>query len=394
MLDNTKKQSSIIANLGNFFIEFYGFLKQLVAPKKIVIVSLHSTKTIPICSKIQIFTVVGFAITFVWLSYVSGKFFAYKSLISSKDAIIWDTALEKRNLEYDISDLRDNLVSINNYFDKINKFDHLSQKNKLAHNNKINQDNKTYKFFTPKDADGEAEKLLFDIKKKINGRISMLEQIIESTGVDNNLSTLGKSIIYDQSAVKSNNNNQGGPFIEFDKNASNNNSLPNSNIDYGINSSLDDKNKFKAQIQYLLKLEEKIHYMPISKPMEEYRLSSGFGKRIDPFTGTYAIHNGLDFIGRRRAPIYSTAPGKIIGAGYNKDYGLMVEIDHGNGIITKYGHMSKKFVAKGQFVKRGEMLGHQGNSGRSSGSHLHYEVIYNNKALNPTKFLEAGTYVF
>ena len=101
----------------------------------------------------------------------------------------------------------------------------------------------------------------------------------------------------------------------------------------------------------------------------------------------------MDFVGAYRAEIYAPAPGKVVRAGRNGAYGLFVELDHGNGVTTRYGHLAKILVKRSQLLKRGDALGLQGNTGRSTGAHLHYEIRYHNKPLNPYKFIKAGAYV-
>lgn len=133
--------------------------------------------------------------------------------------------------------------------------------------------------------------------------------------------------------------------------------------------------------------------MPFGKPMKNYHISSSYGTRIDPITGRKARHRGLDFVGVDKEPIISPSDGKVILAGKYSEYGNAVVIDHGFGITTRYGHLSEIKVRKGQIVKTGEVIALQGNSGRSTGPHLHYEVRYKKSPLNPSKFLEAGKFL-
>jgi murein DD-endopeptidase MepM/ murein hydrolase activator NlpD len=131
--------------------------------------------------------------------------------------------------------------------------------------------------------------------------------------------------------------------------------------------------------------------VPIRKPMSgEIDLSSGFGVRTDPFLGRPAMHTGLDFRGDIGTPVRATATGTIESAGRSGGYGNMVEINHGNGLSTRYGHLSKIDVKVGQHVKIGQIIGHVGSTGRSTGPHLHYETRINGEAVDPQKFLRAG----
>ena len=151
---------------------------------------------------------------------------------------------------------------------------------------------------------------------------------------------------------------------------------------------------FKSEIDYLMVLEKLAVLMPLSRPMKHYYISSGFGRRFDPITKKMALHRGLDFVGMRKEPIISPSQGKVILAGKYSAYGNAIVIDHGFGITSRYGHLSKVKVKKGQIVKRGDVIGIQGSTGRSTGSHLHYEVRYKNAPLNPQKFIKAGQALF
>ena len=134
--------------------------------------------------------------------------------------------------------------------------------------------------------------------------------------------------------------------------------------------------------------------IPLISPVDYYHLASRFGKRRDPFTKDWAMHSGLDLAGWRKAPVYSTAPGTIVFAGNNGRYGKMVEIDHGNGIRTRYGHLFKVTVSKGEKIGHRHKVGLLGSTGRSTGPHVHYEVLFDGKQLDPLKFIKAGRHVF
>lgn len=133
--------------------------------------------------------------------------------------------------------------------------------------------------------------------------------------------------------------------------------------------------------------------LPLGKPTFNTRRASGYGARIDPFTFRSANHTGLDFAGPRMTPIYSTAPGVVSFTGVRSGYGNTIEIDHGGGFKTRYGHLAAISVARGQRVALGQRIGGMGSTGRSTGPHLHYEVWVNGQHRNPDRFLKAGEYV-
>jgi len=133
--------------------------------------------------------------------------------------------------------------------------------------------------------------------------------------------------------------------------------------------------------------------LPLVAPLKEYRITSGFGGRRDPFTGRWASHNGIDMTQPAGTPIHATGPGTVVFTGWHGGYGWMVEIDHGMGVRTRYAHMQSIAVEKGEKVEPGTKVGLVGSSGRSSGPHLHYEILIDGKAVDPTNFLTAGRYV-
>ena len=132
-------------------------------------------------------------------------------------------------------------------------------------------------------------------------------------------------------------------------------------------------------------------FVPVRKPVSgEIDLSSQFGVRVDPFLRIPAMHTGLDFRGEVGDPIRATAAGTVTAAGWTGGYGKMVEIDHGNGLATRYGHLSQIDVNVGDKIRIGQVVGRLGSTGRSTGPHVHYETRIDGEAVDPQKFLNAG----
>lgn len=130
--------------------------------------------------------------------------------------------------------------------------------------------------------------------------------------------------------------------------------------------------------------------IPSGKPAKFTPMTSNFGYRRDPFTGRAAMHSGIDFKGTRGEAILAAAQGKVIFAGRKSGYGNCIEIAHGNGLVTRYAHLSSIGIKNGQKVEKGQRLGGMGSTGRSTGTHLHFEVRLNGRAINPRPFLEAN----
>lgn len=131
--------------------------------------------------------------------------------------------------------------------------------------------------------------------------------------------------------------------------------------------------------------------LPVRQPLPgDIAFSSGFGARLDPFTRGYALHTGIDLRAAVGAPVHATAAGRVSAAEYAGGYGNMVEIDHGRGLVTRYAHLSAAAVTPGQRVEAGAVIGLAGSTGRSTGSHLHYETRIDGEPVDPQRFLRAG----
>jgi murein DD-endopeptidase MepM/ murein hydrolase activator NlpD len=180
---------------------------------------------------------------------------------------------------------------------------------------------------------------------------------------------------------------QGGPY------------LPSMHQDISLNSmsqqmssltlSIDDRNdKLLALETMLMQDRSNAWLIPSIAPVKNSWFSSNFGWRIDPFTGKESMHEGVDFVVPEGTPVYASAGGVVEYAGMHPQFGNLVEIDHGNGVITRYAHNSKVLVQVGQMVRRGQKISLSGNTGRSTGPHMHFEVRYKGVAQNPARFLK------
>jgi murein DD-endopeptidase MepM/ murein hydrolase activator NlpD len=147
-----------------------------------------------------------------------------------------------------------------------------------------------------------------------------------------------------------------------------------------------------ARSSELQSLVTALRHVPLTTPVHggQFELTSGFGPRVDPFTGRIAFHPGLDFAGPWGSVVGSTAPGVVVWAGYRGGYGNMVEVDHGYGFHTRYGHLSSVLVRTGARVEKGTPLGRLGSTGRSTGPHVHYEIWVANAVKDPSRYIAAG----
>ena len=224
---------------------------------------------------------------------------------------------------------------------------------------------------------GSSETLLMDkTGDTLKGDVASLRGIVRKTGIN--------PVQFERQSQAS--EGVGGPEIPLDR----------VEVD-GLNDS--DFNaaylKASAILSQLDNLSLEMRHIPLDVPVsgENFDLSSGFGPRLDPFTGRYAFHPGMDFAGPWGTAVRATAAGTVIFAGIRGSYGNMVEIDHGLGLHTRYGHLSAISVRVGMKVEKGAAIGRLGSTGRSTGPHVHYEVWYDDVVRNPRNFIEAGRHV-
>ena len=223
-------------------------------------------------------------------------------------------------------------------------------------------------------------KLIAKVQERTEETLSQLETMITLTGLD-----LDALMRQDEATARG----QGGPSVSFS-------GAPHQLSGY---SGMDDQfGSSVIELESHLMRWEMLHRvlarLPLSAPVDSFNIASGYGKRRDPFTKRWAMHGGVDFSGVNRSAIRATAPGVVTFVGSKGPYGRMVEIKHGLGIKTRYGHLSRILVKKGARVKFRHKIGLMGSTGRSTGPHVHYEIHFNGKTRNPMKFLKAGRHVF
>jgi len=215
--------------------------------------------------------------------------------------------------------------------------------------------------------------------QRLSGRtaetIESVERIIATAGLDVDQLLKASGALLDTKA-------QGGPFIP-----ARGEKIAGSNLQINLETLDSQLGRWEA-LQGVMK------NIPLIAPLDTYYVTSAYGKRRDPINKKWSSHYGLDMGGRFKSKVMAPAPGKVIFAGWKTKYGRYIEVDHGAGIKTRYGHLNKIFVKKGQNVTFRQKIGLLGNSGRSTGAHLHYETVFNGKVKNPMNFIKAGRYVF
>jgi len=189
-----------------------------------------------------------------------------------------------------------------------------------------------------------------------SGGIGQFERVLASAGVD-------VANLFSQYGMRT---GEGGPFIPVPRGEHPDTTLSPEKL---------------AALQNLVKV------VPVSAPLASYEIGSPFGVRGDPMNGHSAFHTGLDLLAPYMTPVYATAAGVVSYSGYRDDYGKVVEIDHGNGIATRYAHLHRQTVSVGQRVAAHTQIGFLGSTGRATGPHVHYEVLVNGEPQDPAKFL-------
>jgi murein DD-endopeptidase MepM/ murein hydrolase activator NlpD len=213
--------------------------------------------------------------------------------------------------------------------------------------------------------------LLGEAAQDVDKETMRLTRALKATGVDTK--TLMKRVTAAGAG-------QGGPLVPIE-------STDIGGTDDGFNAGLADAATAIAKLDGVVTA---LNALPLAAPSEFGGLSSGFGARIDPFNEQLAFHSGVDYSGPSGSAVRTTASGIVVFAGPQGAYGNTVEVDHGYGIRTRYGHLSKILVQVGMAVDKGATVGKLGSTGRSTGPHVHYEVWYDNAVRDPSKFIKAG----
>ena len=280
-------------------------------------------------------------------SYLKGLFFLFISLVLSSGVGLWALG-QNLILRQEVKDLRSEVI----FLRKRNN-DLQSRISKL---------------------EKEKHALLAEVVGKLENRSQRLRELVAELGLSKYIKSTGSKAF------------KGGPYKPL-KNSEG--KKPEGGIFIPLGEQPNPEallNTYKYLLSDLEAYLKVLSKVPIGKPCQGY-ISSHFGRRKDPFTGKPAFHTGIDIVGYPGTPVKATADGKVIYAGNHSGYGKVVVIRHGFGYSTLYGHLKKIEVRAGQKVKRGQIIGYLGNTGRSTGPHLHYEVRRYGRYLNPSRYI-------
>lgn len=380
------------------------FLKRLFHVKRVIVVTDHAVDYYPLGRGTQLMVVAG-ALGFIsWASYSTGSYMAAEAQIQEKNRTIEVVSEENRKigsqyslLKRDLVRLQDEGKELSDYAkfvitqyeqeapDAKDKVRHFVDGTDLAENHELVLERIDFLEERVEQLKEDNEAFVEAIRQRTQKKIDEFEDIIDLTGLSSQAMELKQSALEEgdadaeeaQASLSEEDieNPKGGPYI------------PAASEDVMER----EKHLFGA-IDEMMALRSIIERLPLDMP-EKGRFTSGFGRRVDPFTRRLAVHTGLDIAGPIGSKAHAANDGVVTFVGRRGAYGVMVELDHGLGLRTRYGHLSKTLVKVGQKVAKGNAIGVQGSTGRSTGNHLHYEVRYNNKPLNPINFIKAGQHV-
>jgi len=377
-------------------------LMRMLRSRKIIVVSDNAVDYYPLNRTIQVIGIVGVLGVVSWISYATGGLMAVEAQIAEKDRAIQTVSMENEKIESEFALLKRDLVRVQKEEGKTElseyaqfvleqyETDAMAGVRNFAYGGTSDSGNNmmfermSFLEKRVKQLKSEKTELVTEVQKRTKNKIKELRKLINMTGLDNRRlerQQIAKIKNYKKNEQKiasdavgpSLENPTGGPYV------------PTDSLEFN-------KKKEKAldAIDEMMMLDGVLQKLPIGMPMRGARTTSGFGYRVDPINRRAARHTGQDFAGAYGSKIYATSSGKVTYAKRKGAYGNTIELTHGFGLLTRYAHLSGIKVKEGQWVSKGQVIGIQGSTGRSTGHHLHYEVRLNNTPLNPKKFLKAG----
>jgi murein DD-endopeptidase MepM/ murein hydrolase activator NlpD len=331
--------------------------------RNIIIVSERKVKHLPVSGFVQLAVVVVSVSAVCWASYSTGSYFAAHNALKEQSLTLKSVIGNKVDSTFPTLSNDDNYSPLASSKAALSSVDSTQLFARIAMlENKL------------KESEASKREFIEKVQQKTANNIDSFQTLIKQTGLDVN--TMKRQITKTASTPVKAFDRQGGPYVE----------------DSIIESSMQET-RIISQLDELSVLKQIVDNLPVKKPLSDYQEMSAYGRRIDPFTGHLALHSGIDLAGPAGSKIFATADGRVAYTGHQGAYGNMVDIDHGFSIVTRYGHLSQILVEDGQQVKKGQVIGIQGATGRATGPHLHYEVRFKDKPMDPRNFINAGRYV-
>lgn len=379
---------------------------RLFTKRSIIIISDQKTQHVPFSGKWQAIAFVMVLAFVAWGAFSSGSYVAAQKEIEEKEKRLATYAQENERVGAEFALLKQDLLKladstktgksadmakeiVQQYGPSAEKpqtetsMDDVRSKYNAVFNRIQFLENKV------KDLQSNHDAMIADIRATTGGKIKELERVIARTGInpqDLRQAAETKRAQDEQRREKYGRiegtnpalpatDAQGGPFSP----------APTSVLK-------EKETELYFNLRKMMTLNDVVQTLPINSPIanRDYRQTSGFGTRLDPFRGVLGYHAGLDLAAPSGSKILAANDGRIEFAGWKTAYGNVVDIKHEYGVSTRYGHLRQILVRPGQVVKKGQPIGVQGSTGRSTGEHLHYEVRYNDQPINPSNFLKAG----
>ncbi len=380
-----------------------GFIDRVFSKRSIIVVSGHTTTHVPFSARAQLLMSVA-VLGFVGLgSYSSGSYMAAQQVIDEKEQKLASFEQENAKVEAEFTLLKQDLMKLAEggkgakaaeaAKEIVEQYaaDAAAPATSLTGNTETEaQYNVVFNRIQFLEAKVKAlqsdhDAMIAGIRATTGGKIKEIESVIARTGI--NVEPLrraaeAKQIQEEQRREKygrtqaANTEGKGGPYTP----------LPTAVLK-------EKETELYFNLRKLMSLDDVVSAMPLASPMASstYKKTSGFGTRVDPFRGTLSTHSGVDLAGPSGTKVVASNNGRIDFAGWKTAYGNTVDVKHDYGFTTRYGHLRQILVKPGQFVRKGQVIAIQGSTGRSTGDHLHYEVRYNDKPINPSNFLKAGS---
>ncbi|MDR1498956.1 MAG: M23 family metallopeptidase [Rickettsiales bacterium] len=348
-------------------------LKNIFGEKKVIVVSSSGISTV----RIGNFTRFIGLLLCCWVVFTSAFFFVNTKIQRVKNAKIeelravnLDLNNSITNLNYVVGDIKEYLSTLN-YYDRFSSINvkKLSDLGSITESSTLISSNE-YRAILP--VLDSIERDMIGVEVLVNARIDGINSLLKETALDEEAKNIYKA-------------SYRGVAVENNK-----------DLVLGSSTLVNKKGllNLKESMRYLDFLESFLSSIPISKPMDNYYLTSRYGTRIDPFTKQAKFHRGIDMVGPTGSFVVAPAGGIVRMVGERGGFGNSIDIDHGNNIMTVYAHLAKSLVRVGDTVKKGDKIGIQGSSGRSTGQHLHWEVSVNRNSVDPAKFLKISEKIY
>jgi murein DD-endopeptidase MepM/ murein hydrolase activator NlpD len=331
-----------------------GIKSHLLCEREIICVSKNGINSKKIGSIFLVWNV----LLVLWTSFATIKYFELREKIVEKEFRITELNSSKQRLLSSYIILEKDIGNVKKFIGSLNKYDRFAS----VDNNKL---------YDMAEIDISSARIVLDrvrnSMKNINlaliNRINGLENVKNQLNVNNNIQR-----------------------VSFDTELD----IDSTHIDKDLSESIVLNKSLVNNLEHLNNLESFLNDVPLQEPIQTNYISSKFGKRLDPFLKISKDHHGVDLVGPYMARIYAPARGKVVFVGTKQGYGKTIIIEHQNDIRTVYAHLHSFSVKPGEEVKRGDVIGVQGNTGRSTGHHLHYEILQGKQRYDPMNFIRVG----